>query len=69
MVRLSIKIQIMSPFGLEEQTINKLNEKLESFLKIEKVSLYGSRAKGGLEPKSDINLALVASGLSLSGLS
>ncbi len=55
-------------FGLEENTIKKINEVLGSFPKIERVYLYGSRAKGGFQPGSDIDLAVVAPELSLSGL-
>ncbi len=53
-------------FGLKEQNIEKIKTVLSSCPRIERVYLYGSRAKGNYQKGSDIDLALVAPELSLS---
>ncbi len=52
-----------SKFGLQELTINKINTIFLSFTEIEKVVIYGSRAKGNPNPGSDIDLTLFGEGL------
>lgn len=52
-----------SKFGLQELTINKINTIFSSFTEIEKVVIYGSRAKGNPKPGSDIDLTLFGEGL------
>lgn len=47
-------------FGLSEKTLKSLISIFQKFPKIEKVIVYGSRAKGNFKPGSDIDLTLVA---------
>lgn len=49
--------------GLSEITMARTTEVLESFPELEKVVLFGSRAKGTHKPGSDIDLALSGSAL------
>jgi predicted nucleotidyltransferase len=58
----------MKKFGLDEKTINALTSVLSRNDKIEKILLYGSRAKGNFKDGSDIDLTLVAPKLDLSDL-
>jgi predicted nucleotidyltransferase len=46
-------------FGLEPENIEAINSIFESFPKIEKVIIYGSRAKGNFRYNSDIDLTIV----------
>ncbi|MBC7465925.1 MAG: nucleotidyltransferase domain-containing protein [Bdellovibrio sp.] len=55
-------------FGLDESTITKINSVFRKYATIEKVLVYGSRAKGNFKPTSDIDLTLFSSSLDLSGL-
>lgn len=48
----------MDNFGLPERTINLLLEYFKSKPFIEKVLIYGSRAKGSYKNGSDIDLAI-----------
>ena len=57
-----------SMYGLEEEHINKINSVFKKYEDIEKVLLYGSRAKGNFKPYSDIDLTLVGSSLTLTEL-
>nr|VFJ70132.1 MAG: Nucleotidyltransferase domain-containing protein [Candidatus Kentron sp. FM]VFJ70502.1 MAG: Nucleotidyltransferase domain-containing protein [Candidatus Kentron sp. FM]VFK14754.1 MAG: Nucleotidyltransferase domain-containing protein [Candidatus Kentron sp. FM] len=50
-------------FGLDQTVIDKINGVLAGFASIEKAMLYGSRAKGNHRPGSDIDLAIVGSGV------
>lgn len=50
--------------GLSELTVARINGVFERFPAVEKVVLYGSRAKGNYKPGSDIDLTLFGSGLS-----
>lgn len=45
-------------FGLTEETIDKIKSVFAKYLEIEKVIIYGSRAKGNYRPGSDIDLTL-----------
>ena len=45
-------------YGLSDSTIKKLQQVFESFAEINKVVLYGSRAKGTERLGSDIDLTL-----------
>ena len=47
-------------FGLSEEVINLLMSVFISVDKIEKVVVFGSRAKGNYRPGSDIDLAIFA---------
>jgi predicted nucleotidyltransferase len=50
--------------GLNTATVEKLHSVFGKFPQIDKVILYGSRAKGNYKPSSDIDLTLVGSALS-----
>lgn len=51
-------------FGLKESTINHINAVFSQYPDIEKVVLYGSRAKGNYRDGSDIDLTLMGGALS-----
>ncbi len=55
-------------FGLDEKVIEKINLVFASFPKIDKVIIYGSRAKGNYREGSDIDLTLMGEELDLSVL-
>ncbi|MCO6489554.1 MAG: nucleotidyltransferase domain-containing protein [Phaeodactylibacter sp.] len=55
-------------FGLKEHTIEKMNSVFAQFPEVEKVILYGSRAKETYRPGSDIDLTLLGSKLNLKTL-
>ena len=57
-----------SRFGLTHETIEKLKGVFATNDRIEKVVLYGSRAKGNFRPGSDIDLTLVGPSLDTSDL-
>ena len=56
-------------FGLEESTINKIIAVFAKYTQIEKILLYGSRAKGNYRNGSDIDLTLIGDQLNYSQLS
>lgn len=45
-------------FGLSESVIMKIHSVFEKHLQIDRVVVYGSRAKGNYRPGSDIDLTL-----------
>jgi len=45
-------------FGLSDNTITKIQQVFEKYSQIDKVMVYGSRAKGNFSPGSDIDLTL-----------
>jgi uncharacterized protein len=51
-------------FGLPQKTLNYIRDVFAACPKVEKVILYGSRAKGNYRPGSDIDLTLLGEGLS-----
>jgi uncharacterized protein len=53
-------------FGLDKNTISKINSVFSKYSQIEKVILYGSRAMGNYKPGSDIDIAVVGKDLNLS---
>jgi predicted nucleotidyltransferase len=55
-------------FGLSQEKIQKINSVFKSHPLIEKVVLYGSRAKGNYKPGSDIDLTISAPEMTLSEL-
>lgn len=57
------------PFGLDKSTLDKINSVFCNYIDIEKVILYGSRAKGNYKNGSDIDLTLFGKKLNLSTLS
>ena len=50
-------------FGLKESTIEKINSVFARYREIEKVVLYGSRAKGTFRHGSDIDLTIIGEAL------
>ena len=55
-------------YGLKSETLSKINRVFAHYPNIDKVLLYGSRAKGNYRPGSDIDLALVGPRLTLKQL-
>lgn len=47
------------PYGLKDHELEKLNALFATNRKVEKVILYGSRAKGTYRPFSDVDITLV----------
>lgn len=45
-------------YGLKEEELKQLTQKLTNYPEIEEAILYGSRAKGTYKPFSDIDLCL-----------
>lgn len=56
------------PYGLSERVIDQLQAVFQKSSKIEKVILYGSRAKGNYKPGSDIDLTVISESLTLTEL-
>ncbi len=50
-------------FGLKEETIAKIQAVFEKYPEVERVIIYGSRAKGNFRQGSDIDLTLVGKSL------
>ncbi|PWA05067.1 nucleotidyltransferase domain-containing protein [Flavobacterium psychrotolerans] len=50
-------------FGLNQETIDKINSAFKKHPEIEKVIIYGSRAKGNYRTGSDIDLTLFGNDL------
>lgn len=50
-------------FGLSEKTTQKLYSAFEKFPEIDKVIIYGSRAKGNYREGSDIDITLIGNDL------
>ena len=53
-------------YGLKTSTIEQIQSVFAKFPQVEKVILYGSRAKGNYRPGSDIDMTLVGKELTLS---
>lgn len=53
------------PYGLQPEIIDKLIKLFSSINNIDKVILYGSRAKGNYSNSSDIDITLKGSNLNL----
>lgn len=53
-------------FGLKEEVIQSITSVLAMHPEVEKVLLYGSRAKGNYKPASDIDLTLFGEAIDLS---
>ena len=45
-------------FGLDNDTIAKINSVFEKYTEVEEVTIYGSRAKGNYKEGSDIDISL-----------
>ncbi len=52
-------------FGLSVDTLRRIKKVFSKFPKIQKVILYGSRAKGNYKKGSDIDITLIGKGLTL----
>lgn len=59
---------MMSSMGLPPSVLSQLRGVFARYPQIEKVLVYGSRAKGNFRPGSDIDLSLIAPSLSLTDL-
>ena len=55
-------------FGLSDNDIKQINRIFNQYPEIEKVIIYGSRAKGNFRDGSDIDLTLIGEGVNLSML-
>jgi len=55
-------------FGLKEEDIGAINAIFSLYPAIDKVVLYGSRAKGNYKPGSDIDLTVIEHGLTFDDL-
>jgi len=53
------------PYGLKSNIIEKINNVFAKYLQIEKVVLYGSRAKGNYKTGSDIDLTVIGNNITL----
>ncbi len=56
-------------FGLQQSTINKINEVFEKQAIVDEVVIYGSRAKGNYRNGSDIDITLKGNNISFEILS
>jgi predicted nucleotidyltransferase len=56
---------MMSKTGLNKEEIEAINGIFEQYASIEKVLLYGSRAKGNFKQSSDIDLSIIGDNLDL----
>ncbi len=54
------------PFGLNSHTVDNINLVFAKYPEIEKVMIYGSRAKGNYTNGSDIDLTVIGNDISLS---
>lgn len=55
-------------FGLHEKDINAINRVFAQYSMIEKVIVYGSRAKGNFKINSDIDLTIIETDLTFTEL-
>ncbi len=55
-------------YGLKEKLLESIADVFAGYSKIEKVLIYGSRAKGNYRKGSNIDLALVGEGLNMQDL-
>jgi len=53
-------------FGLKEEVILAISNVFAHYPEVEKVLIYGSRAKGNYKPASDIDLTLLGDAIDLS---
>lgn len=52
-------------FGLDPKTLTDIQHAIASIERIDKVIIYGSRARGNYRPGSDIDITLIGNQLSL----
>lgn len=50
-------------FGLKDHILEKIRNVFSKYEQVEKVLIYGSRAKGNYKPGSDIDLTFIGEGL------
>jgi predicted nucleotidyltransferase len=62
-------MSLILKYGLTEKTISSIKDVFSKQKKIQKIILYGSRAKGNFRNGSDIDLTLVAVEMTFSELS
>lgn len=55
----------MIHFGLTQEDIDRISKVFSHYPQIEKVLIYGSRAKGNFKPASDIDLTLIGQEIDL----
>lgn len=55
-------------YGLSDSVIDKIVKTVEKNLKVQKIILFGSRAKGSYKKGSDIDISIVSEDLSLKEL-
>ena len=55
-------------YGLRDETIDNINRVFEKYHKIQKVIIYGSRAKGNYKNGSDIDLTLIGEDINIQDL-
>lgn len=55
-------------YGLKDEVVEAICKTFQAHPEIEKVILYGSRAKGNFKPASDIDLTFLAPSLDQTGL-
>jgi len=53
-------------YGLDDATVQKIQDVIGAFPQVDTAVLYGSRAKGNFKPGSDIDLTLKGSNINLS---
>lgn len=53
------------PYGLNNDTIQKITNVFNNYTELEQVILYGSRAKGNYKKGSDIDLTLLGDNMNL----
>jgi predicted nucleotidyltransferase len=58
----------MDVFGLKNSEKKAINTVFNKYIIIDKVLIYGSRAKGNFKPYSDIDLTIIAENLKLTTL-
>lgn len=58
----------MSSFGLRDSDWNALIDVLRAHSGVEKVAIFGSRARGAFRPASDVDLCIFGSSLTLGDL-
>jgi len=56
------------PYGLKQDTIDKIISVFAKYPQIKRVILYGSRAKGNYRNGSDIDLTIISNNISLQEL-
>ena len=52
-------------YGIQEEVVEAIRSVFRTHTEVEKVILYGSRAKGNFKPASDVDLTLLGESLDL----